>query len=76
MDITWSSGDIVFKTERNVSINHTTLYSASYTSTYNIPQLSTLDDDKVYSCKVVINTIPPVTATGRIEMDVIGNNYK
>ena len=73
MDITWSSGDVVFQTERNVSINHTTLYTASYTSTYIISQLSTLDDDKVYSCKVVINATPPVTATGRIKLDVIGN---
>ena len=73
MDITWSSDGVVFNIERNVSVNHTTLYTASYTSTYIIPQLSTLDDDRVYNCEVVINTTPSVTATGRIEMDVIGN---
>ena len=73
MDITWSSDGVVFNIERNVSINHTTLYTASYTSTYIIPQLSTLDDDRVYNCEVVINTTPSVTATGRIEIDVIGN---
>ena len=73
MDITWSSDGVVFNIERNVSVNHTTLYTASYTSTYIIPQLSTLDDNRVYNCEVVINTTPSVTATGRIEMDVIGN---
>ena len=73
MDITWSSGDGMFKIETNVSINVTTLYTASYTSTYIIPHLSTLDDGKAYSCEMVINTSPPVTATGRIELDVIGN---
>ena len=73
MDITWSSDDVVFITERNISINSTTLYTASYTSTYIIPQLSTLDDGRVYSCKVVINTTPPVAATGSIELDIVGN---
>ena len=72
MDITWSSGDIVFNTERNVSINHTTIYTASYTSTYIIPQLSTLDDGRAYSCEIVINTTPLVTAIGSIEMDING----
>ena len=73
MDIVWSSNDVVFDNERNVSINLTTLYSASYTSTYTIPQLSTLDDGRVYSCEVVINTNPPVTATGSVILDVNGN---
>ena len=73
VDITWASNDIVLKTERNVSINSTTLYSASYTSTYIIPQLSTLDDGRVYSCEVVINTTRSVTATGSTQLDVIGN---
>ena len=73
MDIVWSSHDVVFNTERDVSINLTTSYTASYTSTYIIPQLSTLDDGRVYRCEVVINTSQPVTATGRIQLDVIGN---
>ena len=73
MEIAWSSDDVVFHTERNVSISHTTSLFASYTSTYIIPQLSTLDDDKVYSCEVMINTSPSITVTGSIEMDVIGN---
>ena len=73
IDITWSSDDLVFQSERNVSINFTTLYTVSYTSTYIIPQLSTVDDGKVYSCKVVINTTPLVIVAGRIELDIIGN---
>ena len=74
MDITWSSGDVVLNTERNVSINFTTLYTASYSNTYIIPQLSTLDDGTAYRCEVVINTNPPVTATGSTKLDVIGNS--
>ena len=76
MDITWSTDNVMLQTERNISINYTTLYTASYSSNYIIPQLSTLDDDRVYRCEVVINGTPPVPATGRIEMDVIGKyNY-
>ena len=73
VDIVWSSNDVVLITERDVSINLTTLYSANYISTYNIPRLSTLDDGRVYSCEVVINTNPPVTATGTVMLDVNGN---
>ena len=73
MDIVWSSDDVVLHTERNVSINFTTALFASYTSTYIIPQLSTLDDGRVYGCEVVINASPSVTATSTIEMDVTGN---
>ena len=76
MEIAWSSDDVVFHTERNVSINLTTSLFASYISTYNIPQLSTLDDGKVYSCEVVINASPSITATDSIELDVIGNLRK
>ena len=73
MDIVWSSHGVVFNTERDVSINLTTSYSASYTSTYIIPQLSTLDDGRAYSCRVVINTSQLVTATGSVILDVNGN---
>ena len=77
MDIIWSHEDVVLKSKRNVSINFTTLYTASYTSAYIIPQLSTLDDGRTCSCEVVINTNPPITATGSIELNIIGkyNTY-
>ena len=73
MDIVWSSDDVAFHTERNVSINLSTSLFASYMSTYIIPQLSTPDDGRVYICEVVINASPSITATGSIEMDVVGN---
>ena len=72
MDIVWTSHNVVLRTERNVSINFITSYSASYTSTYIIPQLSTLDDGRVYNCEIVINSNPAVSDTGRIELDIIG----
>ena len=73
VDIVWSSGDVMLKTERNVSIKLTTLYFASCTSTYIIPQLSTLDDGRLYSCQIVINTNSPVKDSNSTKLDVIGN---
>ena len=73
VDIMWSRDNVVLHTEKNVSIDFSTSLFASYTSTYLIPQLSTLEDGKVYTSKVVINTSPLITANDTIEMDVIGN---
>ena len=72
VDIVWSSNDVVLITERNV-VNRTASFSTNYISTYIIPQLSTFDDGRVYSCEVVINTNPPVTATGTVMLDINGN---
>ena len=42
---------------------------------YTISQLSTADVDKVYECKVVINTIPPVRAFDLIILNVNSKLY-
>ena len=73
MNILWRRNDVVVNTDKNVSINVTTLNSVNYTSTYIISQLSTLDDGRVYNCEVLINAHMPVRATGSIELDVNGN---
>jgi len=39
---------------------------------YTISQLKTTDEGKVYQCEVVINTTPPVMASGSITLDVTG----
>ena len=65
MDIVWS-GD-------GIELQRLTEVNASFTSNninYTIPQLSTADDGKVYQCEVVINTSPPVMATGSVTLDV------
>ena len=73
VDIVWSRDNVILHTEKNISINFTTSLFASYTSTYLIPQISTLDDGEVYTSKVMINASPSITANDSIEMDVIGN---
>ena len=70
VDIMWKTGNLMLATMevKNVSSNNSyVMYSSSYT----IPQLSTTDDGRVYQCEVVINTSPPVMATGSVRLDVI-----
>ena len=51
-----------------------TTYITQDTSTvyYDISQLTTNDQGKVYQCEVAINTSPPVIASSHITLDVIG----
>ena len=67
VDIVWSSNGLVVKRINGTFVSTSqTVYSAAYT----IPQLSTTDDGRVYQCEVVINTSPPVMATGSVTLDV------
>ena len=69
VDIVWSSDGSELQTI-NITNAHLTSNNAKiYTSTYTIPQLSTTDDGRVYQCEVVINTSPPVRATGSVTLD-------
>ena len=75
IDIEWSSGNIILQMIEgigHVSSNSSVLYK----TIYNITEVSTLDDDRIYQCKVVINTNPQLTATDSITLDVTGNNLE
>ena len=71
VDIVWSSDGTVLR-----RINDTTATTMNnsllYTDSYNIPQLSTTDNDRVIQCEVVINTSPSVMATNTVTLNVIG----
>ena len=71
VDIVWRNGSSQLQMMNNVS---STMMSNSlvYRDSYTIPQLSTTDDDRVIQCQVVINTTPPVTASGNITLNVTG----
>jgi len=71
VDIVWSSDDgSELQTVNGTNENSTSNNSTIYISTYTIPLLSTTDDSRVYQCEVVINTSPPVMATGSVTLDV------
>ena len=71
VDIVWSSGGTELQRTNNVS---STIMGDSlvYTDSYNIPQLSTTDEDRMIQCKVMINASPSVMANNSITLDVTG----
>ena len=72
VDIIWSSDGREVEIMEGVSVSSTPDNSVVYTDTYTISQLNTTDDGREYQCEVVINTSPPVMATGSVTLDVIG----
>ena len=69
VDILWKTGTSILKAVEGTNVSSNESY-AIYLSSYTIPQLSTADNDRVYQCEVVINTNPPVMATGSVTLDV------
>ena len=79
IDIEWSIGNVMLQRTEGVDATSTASDFVVYTNIYNISQVSTFDDGRVYQCKVIINTIPQLMATDSVTLDVtgmqiIGNN--
>ena len=76
IDVEWSTGNTLLQLIEGIShlrkVNDYVLYKAIY----NIAQVNTLDDDRIYECKVVINANPQLTATDSVTLDVTGNDLK
>ena len=72
VDIEWSVGNRVLQNTEGTDITSTASDFVLYTDFYNISQVSTLDDGRVYQCKVIINTIPQLMATGSTTLNVTG----
>ena len=76
IDIQWSIGNTVIQLIEGINSTLSTTSSVSYETTYNITQLTTSDDNRVYQCKVLINTNPLLTTTDNVTLNIIGNNLK
>ena len=72
IDIEWSIGNTTLQRTEGVNITSTASDSVVYNDIYNITQVSTFDDDRVYQCKVIINTNPQLMATDSLTLDVTG----
>ena len=71
VDIVWSIvNGVTLKKLEAVTVSSTLYDTMIYMGSYTIPQLNTTDDGRVYQCEVVINTSPPVMATGSVTLDV------
>ena len=72
IDIEWSIGNKILQRTEGVNITCTASDSVVYNDVYNITQVSTFDDGRIYQCKVIINTNPQLMATDTITLDVTG----
>ena len=72
VDIEWSIGNKILQRTEGVNITSTASDSVVYNDVYNITQVSTFDDGRIYQCKVIINTNPQLMATDTITLDVTG----
>ena len=72
VDIEWSTGNMTLQKEKGSNVALTAPNLVVYKSIYNILQVSTLDDGRVYQCKVIISTIPQLMATGKTTLNVTG----
>ena len=70
VDIIWSSDDLELKRVQKVNISSITNNSVLYSDLYNIPQLSTADEDRTYECKVLVITTSPIMALNNVTLNV------
>ena len=72
IDIEWSTGNTTLQRTEGVNITFTASDSVVYNDIYNIAQVSTFDDGRVYQCKVIIDANPQLTATNSTTLDITG----
>ena len=72
IDIEWSIGNVILQRTEGVDATSTASDTVLYQNIYNISEVSTFDDGRVYQCKVIINTIPQLMATDSVALDVTG----
>ena len=72
IDIEWSIGNVMLQRTEGVNAASTASNFVVYKNIYNIAEVSTFDDGRVYQCKVITDTIPQLIATDSVTLDVNG----
>ena len=72
VDFVWISNGTELERVEGVTGASSTNNLAVYTDYYIIPQLSIADNNSLYTCEVIINRSPLITATGNITLNVTG----
>ena len=72
VDIVWSSNGSELKRVKGANVSFTSDSAVTYTDYYDALQLNTSDDGRVYQCEVLVNVIPPLTATENVTLDLSG----
>ena len=73
VDIIWSSNGSELKRINGANVNFTSNNLEMYVVFYDILQLKTSDDGRVFQCELLVNTTPLVMATGNITLDLNGS---
>ena len=74
VDIVWNIDGVQVEMIEGANITILSETYAMYEVYYHVPLLSTTDDGRVYQCKAVVNTSPPVMGTDDVILDVIGKS--
>ena len=69
VEILWSSNGVDLQRIANASLIAVDSFSV-YKSSYTLSQLNTADNGGEYQCTVLINTSPPLMATGSVTLNI------
>ena len=73
VDLVWISDDTELERVEGVTSESSTNNLAVYTDYYIIPQLSITDNNSLYTCEVIINRSPLISASSNFTLYITGN---
>ena len=73
IDVIWSSNNVILAANENINISFMETNSTVYVDFYEIPQVTTADEGRIYQCLIRINQDPPLISESFITLDVNGN---
>ena len=72
VDIVWSSNGSELKRVEGANVTFISNDSVVYVYSFDILQLNTSDDGRVYQCAVFVNTYPTILNNDNITLDLTG----
>ena len=72
VDIVWISNGLELQRIEGVNASSSSESLDTYIVIYDVMQLNTSDDDRVFQCQAILNTNPPLLAIDNITLNVTG----
>ena len=72
VDSRWKMDNLVLETIEWVTIKYSMTNLIMYSAIYNISELNTSDNGRVYQCEIIVNTSPPVSVISNLTLHVTG----
>ena len=76
VDFVWISNGTELERAEGVTGESSTNNLAVYTDYYIIPQLSIADNNSLYTCEVIINRSPLISASSNVTLYITGKVYQ